>query len=44
MDRLDTNLVLVMAPAIIHLGNVTATQGNVIAVDITMEQLVKVTS
>ena len=44
MDQLDMNHALVMARATIHLGNVTATQGNVIAVDITMEQLVKVTS
>ena len=44
MGQLDMNHALVMALATIHLGNVTATLGNAIAVDITMEQLVKVTS
>ena len=39
MGQLDIHHALVMALATIHLGNVTATLGNVIAVDITMEQL-----
>ena len=44
MGQLDMNHALAMALATIHLGNVTVTLGNVIAVNITMEQLVKVTS
>ena len=44
MGQLDMNHALVMALATIHSGNATATLGNVIAVNITMEQLVKVTS
>ena len=42
MGQLDMNHALVMALATIHLGNVTATLGNAIAVNITMEQLAKV--
>ena len=44
MGQLDMNHALVMALATIHLGNVTATLGNAIAMNITTEQLAKVTS
>ena len=44
MGQLDMNHALVMALATIHLGNVTATLGNVTAVNTTTEQLAKVTS
>ena len=44
MGQLDMNHALVMVLATIHLGNVTATLGNVIAVNTTLEQLAKVTS
>ena len=44
MGQLDIHHALVMALATIHSGNATATLGNVYAVEITLELLVKVTS
>ena len=44
MGQLDIHHAQVMALATIHLGNATATLGNVYAVEITLELLVKVTS